>query len=176
MFLPPNSTLGRDLCDAVYRLMSGFAGFPPYPASGTVIDARGVNGATNLTCTHGSPWKEGSNTATAPSTILLPATTGAAPIVISSKWILPSNTHLIGQGDAITPNGFTLGTTIQVSGSFPASNPMIQFGSSTGCCTAISVENLTLDGTGGIPVSGIGHERGQSYLPQGLKPGHILAT
>ena len=31
---------------------------------------------------------------------------------------------------------------------------MIQFGSSSGCCTAISVENLTLDGTA-TGVSGI---------------------
>ena len=66
----------------------------------------------------------------------------------------PSYTHLIGQGDAITSLS-PLGTTIQVSGSFPASNPMIQFGSSSGCCTAISVENLTLDGAAATGVSGI---------------------
>jgi hypothetical protein len=41
MLLPPNSTLGRDLCDAIYRLLSGFSGFPPYPSAGAVIDARG---------------------------------------------------------------------------------------------------------------------------------------
>jgi len=55
MLLPPNSNLGRDLCDAIYRLFSGFAGFPLYPANGAVIDARGVSGTTNLTCTHGTP-------------------------------------------------------------------------------------------------------------------------
>jgi hypothetical protein len=58
-FLPPNSTLGRDLCDAIYRLFTGFSGFPPYPAAGAVVDARGVSGA-NLTCSHCSPWAEGS--------------------------------------------------------------------------------------------------------------------
>jgi len=147
-----NLPQGFDLCDTIYRLFTGFLGYPPYPSAGAVIDARG---ATNLTCSHGSPWTEGANTVTLPSTILLPATTAAAPIVISSKWILPSYTHLIGQGDAITPNGFTLGTTIQASGTFPASSAMIQFGSSSGCCTAISVENLTLDGTGATVVSGI---------------------
>ena len=101
-----NLPQGFDLCDTIYRLFTGFLGYPPYPSAGAVIDARG---ATNLTCSHGSPWTEGANTVTLPSTILLPATTAAAPIVISSKWILPSYTHLIGQGDAITPNGFTLG-------------------------------------------------------------------
>jgi hypothetical protein len=152
-FLPPNSTLGRDLCDAIYRLFTGFSGFPPYPAAGAVVDARGVSGA-NLTCSHGSPWAEGSSTVSTPSTILLPATTAAAPIVISTPWVLPSYTHLIGQGDAITSVS-PLGTTIQVSGTFSGSSSMIQFGSSSGCCTAISVENLTLDGKAKTGVSGI---------------------
>jgi hypothetical protein len=63
-------------------------------------------------------------------------------------------THLIGQGDAITSVS-PLGTTIQVSGTFSGSSSMIQFGSSSGCCTAISVENLTLDGKAKTGVSGI---------------------
>jgi hypothetical protein len=156
MYLPPHSTTqGQDICDAIFGIFINKWGVGTYPSTGAVIDARGVSGSTNLTCTHGSPWKEGTNTVAAPSTILLPATTAAAPIVISSKWILPSNTHLIGQGDAITPNGSTLGTAIQASGTFPVSSAMIQFGSSSGCCTAISVENLTLDGTGATVVSGI---------------------
>jgi hypothetical protein len=150
MFLPPNSTLGRDLCDAIYRLLSGFAGFPPYPASGAVIDARGVSGTTNLTCSHGSPWTEGSTTVNAPSTILLPATTAAAPITIPSTWSLPPNTHLIGEGDSILPTGLTLGTTLLAHGSFTAGTAMISLGLSSHCtpCTGISVENLTLDGQG----------------------------
>jgi hypothetical protein len=151
MFLPPNSTtLGRDVCDAIYRLLTGFLGFPPYPAAGAVIDARGVSGTTNLTCTHGSPWTEGSNTVTLPSTILLPATGGASPtpIIISNPWVLPPYTHLIGEGDGIPSSGSSPGTTIQVSGTFPLPGPMIQFGSSSGA-TGISVENLTLDGEGG---------------------------
>jgi hypothetical protein len=131
-----------NICGVMYGILSGT--FYNYPATGAVIDARGMTGATALTCPPGTtPWNNGSHTVTSPSTILLPATTAAAPIVISSKWILPSYTHLIGQGDAITPNGFTLGTTIQASGTFPASSAMIQLGSSSGCCTAISVENLT---------------------------------
>src|SRR5690349_12214544 len=33
MLLP----LGRDLCDTLYRLFTGFTGFPPYPSTGAVI-------------------------------------------------------------------------------------------------------------------------------------------
>jgi hypothetical protein len=133
MFLPPNSTLGRDLCDAIYRLFSGFTGFPPYPSTGAVIDARGIGGTTNLTCTHGTPWSEGSNSVNLPATILLPATSGATPtpIVISTPWVIPSNTHLIGEGDGI---GSSAATTIQVSS--PTFNPtagyILQFGSASG--------------------------------------------
>ena len=87
MYLPPHSTTqGRDLCDAIYGIFNNFFG-NTYPATGAVIDARGVSGSSNLTCTLGSPWTEGSTTVTAPSTILLPATSATAPIVISSKWI-----------------------------------------------------------------------------------------
>jgi hypothetical protein len=103
--------LGKDLCDAIYGLLSGQPGFPPYPSAGAVIDARGIRGATNLTCTHGTPWTEGNNTVNLPSTILLPATGGATPtpIIISTPWILPSNTHLIGEGDGIPSSGSTPG-------------------------------------------------------------------
>jgi hypothetical protein len=50
--------LGSDLCDTIYGLLSGKAGFPTYPSTGAVIDARGISG-TALTCTLGSPWLEG---------------------------------------------------------------------------------------------------------------------
>jgi len=139
-----------------------------------VIDARGVRGATNLTCTHGSPWTEGVNTVSLPSTILLPATGGATPTPIiipnSSPWILPANTHLIGEGDG-TSGGSTTGTTIQAASGFSGS--MIQFGSPS-CppvngvpiCTGISVENLTLDGQGQSAVNGIANAFSQdgSYV------------
>jgi hypothetical protein len=146
---------GSDLCDTINGILSNRFGVT-YPTTGAVIDARGIRGATNLTCTHGTPWTEGSNTINAPSTILLPATGGATPtpIIISSPWILPANTHLIGEGDGVPSSSSTPGTTIQAASSFSGS--MIQFGQSlTFCappgggasiCTGISVENLTLDG------------------------------
>jgi hypothetical protein len=78
--------------------------------------------------------------------ILLPATSHTAPIVITTTWYLPMNTHVIGQGDNISS-----GTTIQAcvtNGCFtgPA---MIEFGSSactSACGTA--VENVLLNGNG----------------------------
>lgn len=150
---------GSDICDVLYKIFNGVFFKNGYPSTGAVIDARGISGATNLTCHHGSPWTEGSTTVSLPSTILLPATGGATPTPIiipnSSPWILPSNTHLIGEGDGIPSTGSTPGTTIQAAGSFSGS--MIQFGSASVCsgpCTGISVENLTLDG-GGQFVNGI---------------------
>jgi hypothetical protein len=150
MLLPPNSTtLGRDLCDAIYRLLTGFTGFPPYPSTGAVIDARGITGATNLTCTHGSPWTE-STSVSVPSTILLPAGT----IVIPTTWVLPNNTTLIGVGDNLPAStSAASSTTIQAcknTCSFTGSD-MIDFGSPVLCapmCNSVSVENLTLDGQG----------------------------
>jgi hypothetical protein len=64
---------GRDLCDTIFGIMGNQYG-NSYPASGAVIDARGVSGSA-LTCTHGSPWTEGSDTVPVPSTILLPEPT-----------------------------------------------------------------------------------------------------
>jgi hypothetical protein len=149
---------GKDLCDTIYGIFNN-SFQNTYPTLGAVIDARGIKGATNLTCTHGTPWTEGSNTVSLPSTILLPATGGSqpTPIVISSPWILPSNTHLIGEGDANPVSATNPATTIQAAIGF--SGAMIQFGSSSVCplvnsvptCTGISVENLTLDGQGPKP-------------------------
>jgi hypothetical protein len=139
--------LAADLCDTLYGLFVGRQGFPPYPAGGAVIDARGISG-TALTCTKGSPWSEGGSSVTTPSTILLPPGT----IVIPSSWVLPSNTHLVGEGDN-DPYSSTPGTTIQVSGSFTAPGSMIQFASASGA-SGISVERLTLDGKG-LGINGI---------------------
>jgi hypothetical protein len=138
-------TQGQDLCDTIYYLFTH-----SYPASGEVIDARAISGSA-LTCTKGSPWSEGGNSVSVPSTILLPAGT----IVIPSTWVLPANTHLIGEGDGIPGTSFTPGTTIQASG-FSSGSSMIQFGPLTclpqpgvpSFCSGISVEKLTLDGNG----------------------------
>ena len=118
--------------------------------SAVVIDARGLSSAnTSMTCvsTLPSPWYGISNPP--PSTILLPATTASASIYIPSTWVLPSNTHLIGEGDGTSG---TPGTTIEaVSPLISIAGPFIQFGSSSLCsspCTGISIERLTINGQG----------------------------
>ena len=120
---------GLNLCQTIYFILTN-----GYPSGGKVIDARGMGGSA-LTCT-GTPWNQGGTFVNVPSTILLPAGT----IVIPQTWVLPSKTHLIGQGDNIAA-----GTTLKANTSF--SSPMIQFGSVTGA-SEISVENLVLDGQG----------------------------
>jgi hypothetical protein len=89
---------------------------------------------TSPTCATGTPW-DGGTFIPDPSTILLPAGT----LVIPKTWTLPSNTHLIGEGDNLGS-----GTTIQAGASLSGS--IILFGSAAS--TAISVENLNLDGNG----------------------------
>lgn len=128
-------TQGRDLCDTLYYLFTH-----SYPINGEVIDARGIGGSA-LTCTHGTPWSESGSSVSVPSTIFLPATTAANPIVVSSGWVLPTGTHLIGQGEDISS-----GTTIQAASNF-GDVRMMSFCSSQ-CAGAVAVENLILDGKG----------------------------
>jgi hypothetical protein len=144
------SSLRPNLCAVLNYMLTPSNGI--IQSYGAVIDARGLpftTPSTSMTCatTNPSPWSGITNPP--PSTILLPATTASAPIVIPSKWTLPPNTHLIGEGDNIS-SSTTISTTIQASSSFSASANMIEFGSSSVCpsggCTGISVEDLTLDG------------------------------
>jgi hypothetical protein len=176
---PPSS----DLCSVLNYMLTPSHGI--VPSYGAVIDARGLpftTPPTNMTCpsSQPSPWAGISNPP--PSTILLPATTPTPPVKIPSTWILPPNTHLIGEGDNIS-SSTTISTTIQATTNFSTSASMIQFGSSSICpsggCTGISVENLTLDGQG-QSINGISNAFSQdsSYvnhvrLPSNsaLKPG-----
>jgi hypothetical protein len=106
--------------------------------STAVIDARGLPklGTVSMTCS-ASPWNAISSPP--PVTILLPATGGSTPhpIVISNTWVLPGNTHLVGEGDDIGTGSIGAGTTIQASSSVNGSMTMIQFGNSTFCPSAI---------------------------------------
>jgi hypothetical protein len=153
MFAFQNGTI----CSVIYGILQSTT------YSAAVIDARGLlrsTPPTNMTCAAGwTPWNNGITYQNKPSTILLPATGGSTPtpIVISTPWILPANTHLIGEGDANPVSATNPATTIQAASGF--SGAMIQFGSSSVCplvnsvptCTGISVENLTLDGQGPQP-------------------------
>jgi hypothetical protein len=146
---------GSNLCKVLNGILSGTS--TTYPATGAVVDARGLANSTpptSMTCTttNPSPWAGITNPP--PSTILLPATGGATPtpIIIPSTWVLPNNTRLIGEGDGIpsTSTGFTPGTMIQAVANGFTGSSMIQFGTSASvcgaACSAISVEQMTLDG------------------------------
>jgi hypothetical protein len=150
---PPPS---RNFCGVLNFVLQNVDQPPNYP-SGAVIDARGLPGTTgtSMTCTvtNPSPWAGITNPP--PSVILLPAGT----IVIPSAWVLPNNTRLIGEGDALNhnfPSGtIAAGTTLQAcksSCTFTGTD-MIDLGSSTLCpltngCNNVSVEHLALDGLG----------------------------
>jgi hypothetical protein len=154
-FIGTGTDHSGNVCGAIYGILSGH-----FPSSfsatiGAVVDARGISGSTALTCPSGTtPWSNGSTTVSAPSTILLPAGT----ISTLSTWILPANTHLIGEGDGIPSGSSTPGTTIQAGSGFSGST-VIQFGSAVG--TGITVENLTLDGQG-QSINGITNEFAQN--------------
>jgi hypothetical protein len=85
-----------------------------------------------------------------PSTILLPA----GIIVISAGWVLPTNTHLIGEGDntssgSVIRAASNVGNMISFYSSFlpPPNSPASAY-------TGIAVEKLVLDGNG-KPVNGV---------------------
>lgn len=139
-------SLNPNICSLLHGILNGsLLGSTGYPAYGAVIDARGLNSNnTSMQCT-ASPWA--GITSPPPSTILLPAGT----ILIPKSWILPANTHLIGEGDNPGSAALAAGTTIQACNSLLNScsftnSAMIQFGSSS--ATGISVENVTLDRQG----------------------------
>jgi len=163
---------GRDFCGVLKFVLQNIDQPPTYP-SGAVIDARGLPGntGTSMTCA-ASPWAGITNPPF--STILLPAGT----IVISTTWVLPSNTRLVGEGEN-NPLSSTPGTTIQTPSGTLLST-MIQFGSSlvcsSGVCSGISVERLTLDGQAQA-VHGIVNQFSQTntYAGGPLKPSFGLS-
>lgn len=138
--------MNTDICTALNAVLSGLS------SPGAVIDARAIPGqtGTSLDCTASgaNPWGSGTSYINVPSTILLPS----GIIKIPSTWVLPANTHIVGEGEGI-PSAVTPGTQI-LAGSSSVS-PIIQFGQSSMCpCSGISIENLTLNGNA-LSVNGI---------------------
>jgi hypothetical protein len=176
MFL--GGTQGQDFCDTLYYIFTH-----GYPSSGSVIDARAISGSA-LTCSRGTPWFESSTGyVNVPSTVLLPATNSTNPIKISSTWILPNGTKLIGEettDPALNTGGTPLQTTIEATSSMTSGSAMIQFGDSTHCpssvCTGISVEQLTLYGNGHslIGIQNV-NSQDQSYVDH-VTMYHVLGT
>ncbi|HWY53741.1 MAG TPA: hypothetical protein VNZ03_04720 [Terriglobales bacterium] len=123
-----------DLCAVITYILSSAPGFPTYPSTGAVIDARGIvlpNGAQQ-TCSS-QPWAPALTPSGGwpPATILLPA----GNIQIKEPWIIPNNTRIIGQGRS----------TILIADGIAANGDMIDMGISG--CTAgsnISIEHLKL--------------------------------
>jgi len=128
-----------DVCGKINAVLT----WANYPASGTVIDARGIVPAMNTrnyTCSM-NPFSGVSS----PSVVLLPSGT----IKTAFTWILPANTRLIGVG----PSGITPpGTTIQAMSGLAST--IIQLATASASAESVSVENLTLEGMS-MAVSGI---------------------
>ena len=176
VFLGSGQNQGSDVCDVIYKILSGRTGIT-YPPNGAVVDARGVNSTnSSLTCAKGTPWFESSTgSVNVPSTILLPAGT----ILIPTPWVLPPSTHLFGQGD--NPSS---GTVIQActsttcpGNSFSGSS-LIQFGNTlclnTGCLS-VSLEKLILDGKG-QQISGIINQYSSASYVDHVSLYQILGT
>jgi hypothetical protein len=155
-----------DLCVIINGILLGSTGYPAYPSSGAVIDARGLGGnGVTIGCLPGTPFS--GVPATLPSTtILLP--TGTIPINVT--WTLPNNTRIVGEGPQ---------TIIQAASTFSGTSYMIEMGSgppstpvvcpsagSTYVCTSVGIEHLQLDAQHNSSVGGIDNEwaQGASYV------------
>src|ERR1700722_12221510 len=120
---------GSDFCSIINYIYTHTPAI--IPATGAVIDARGLNGGnTIMNCTTGSSWTSVSIPSAPPATLLLPPAT----IQIGVPWVLPNNPRLVGEGKVTT--------IIQ-----PTYTPgdVIDMGSSacpTGGCLGISIEHL----------------------------------
>lgn len=144
--------LGSDICQKLYTALSSFT-----PRSGAVLDARGINASSLLTCSSTeTPWCSGSTCKNVPATVLLPAGT----ITIGETWTLPNGAKLIGEGPSKT--------IIQVA-SGPSIGTMINMGTSSGTlacpsagCTGVEVQDLALEGANDI-VNGIVNEYSQDF-------------
>ncbi len=140
---------GSDVCAQIRNALSRL------PATGGVIDARGVTPLTGhiFSCATGTPWFDGSIYTSIPSEILLPA----GQINMTEPWVLPSSTRLFGIGvfgDGSNSPGTTL-SACTIGGSCPirAGGAMVQFGGTDihghnfcTTCSGISVEHLILNG------------------------------
>jgi hypothetical protein len=139
-----------DVCGKINAVLT----WANYPASGTVIDARGivpVVNTRNYTCSM-NPWAG----ITTPSIILLPSGT----ITTSYTWVLPPYTRLIGVGaPGVMPSGTPSGTEISAG---TLTGAIIQFGTSAPA-VSVSVESLTLNGNNVSGVSGIVNEFAQEH-------------
>jgi hypothetical protein len=157
----PYST--HDVCEAIKLGLSKLnssptSGCPDYLGRG-LIDARGVssNAGTFACSVNPFPAASGSNQTAAYVTVLLPA--GIIPI--TTPWVLPPNTRLIGEGShaqVVTEiragSGFTgiTGNALVYMGDQPGVTTKYYCANSD--CNGISIEHLALDG-GSTTITGL---------------------
>lgn len=114
-----------------------------------IIDTRGIS---SLACTlaDGNPWS-GLTSGGMSNTVLLPSGT----VTIAVPWVLPDDTHLIGEG----PNSTTIQPTYSGGDiiDMGSESPTVGFAcfSSIQDCPGIVVEHLALNGNGNTGVNGI---------------------
>jgi hypothetical protein len=152
------ASTATDICSRIAAVLAALtATGSAYPQSGVVIDARAVPVTSAHTCS-GNPWASPPTGGWPPTTVLLPA----GSIVITSPWVLPNETRIIGEGRGKT--------TIQASSSF-SGTAMIEMGGSSVCpsgsvCTGVVVADLFLSGYTTNTYGGIYNEysRDSSYV------------
>jgi hypothetical protein len=131
---------GPDICQVINGILNSATGYGTYPATGAVIDARGILTLPNGMSGGGSqpcsinPFQSSGGSGTlvsVPSTVLLPAST----LLVSVTWVLPSNTKIVGEGQYTTlkAHSFTSGDIVDMCGS-------------SGPCTGVSIEHLNVSG------------------------------
>jgi hypothetical protein len=139
-------------CDICQIIKYALTDYNPKNSNGVIIDTRGI-GSLTCTSTDGNPWSALSSTSGLSNIVLLPAGT----IAISSPWILPNDTRLIGEGPNITtisasstlsPDMIDMGYEISTS---PCYNPT----TSAYDCPGVVIEHLGLNGSGNTSVNGI---------------------
>jgi hypothetical protein len=160
-YIDASVLIGSDSADVCYAINAALIELEGTGSCNTsllnstgVIDARGIVPQTggNFDCGV-NPWI--ANT-TANVTVLLPAgTIGSGSGTggnsgVTTTWVLPTNTHLVGEGASITTLKFNLSS----------GNSMIQMGklSTNGTCpndSGIVIEHLGLNNAGSSGVSGI---------------------
>jgi hypothetical protein len=142
-----------DICARIFSSLVTLAS-APYNGAG-VVDARGITSSSVMTCPTGdTPWYYGGTYESTPAVILLPAGT----IALSTTWLLPDRTKLIGEGagandTAVTtlqaPNGtFTAGVMIQMGATTSTQTYKCPGTGTSLICFAVGVEDLRLDGQG----------------------------
>jgi hypothetical protein len=130
-----------DFCARIAAAINSIGGAP----NGATVDARGINAGGTNGC-HNSPWNGVS--ASYSIVLLLPAGT----INISSTWVIPNSTRVVGEGSGVTTIKDAVGL-----------NPMLSMGSSA-CspCMGVSVEELTINGNN-VAIQGILNQYSQEH-------------